>query len=86
MKKITSLVFVMMVFLTSFTNHAQSSNTTVAAATNVAFAPLEKNRIPHNMLLDYGMELIDITKYDGVLRTDNYVSPGVYKDTYSTLV
>tara|TARA_R110000868_G_scaffold20240_2_gene85987 strand:- start:200 stop:817 length:618 start_codon:yes stop_codon:yes gene_type:complete len=32
------------------------------------------------------MELIDITKYDGVLRTDNYVSPGVYKDTYSTLV
>ena len=41
---------------------SQSSNTTVATATNTAFAPLEKNRIPYNMLLDFGIELIDITK------------------------
>lgn len=61
---------------------AQSSNTSVATAINTAFAPLEKNRVPYNMLLDYGIELIYITKYDGVLRSDNYVSPGVYKHTY----
>jgi len=65
---------------------AQSSDTSVATAVNVAFAPLEKNRVPYSILLDYGMELIDITKYDGVLRSDNYVNPVVYKDAYSTLV
>ncbi|WP_139254438.1 hypothetical protein [Maribacter dokdonensis] len=66
MNKTTFVIFVMMVILDTYTISSQTSNTTVATATNVAFAPLEKNRIPNNILLDYGMELIDITKYDGV--------------------
>lgn len=86
MKKNYSVVFVMMVLLSFPSLKAQTADTSVATATNAIFAPLEKNRIPYNMLLDYGIELIDITKYDGVLRTDNYVNAGVYKDTYSTLV
>ena len=77
MQKITSVIFVMMVFLVTLAISAKSSNTTVANAINATFAPLEKNRIPNNILFDYGMELIDITKYDGVLCADNYVNPGV---------
>lgn len=53
---------------------------------NSIFGPLEKNRIPNNILLDYGIEFIDISKYDGVLRTDNYINTPVYKDTYNSLV
>ena len=86
MKKTCTVVFVTMVLLSLSYLSAQTTDTSVATATNTIFAPLEKNRIPHNILLDYGIEFIDITKYDGVLRTDNYVDNGVYKDTYSTLV
>lgn len=86
MKTSYFLLFLICTLLVSKTITAQSSDTSVASAVNVAFAPLEKNRIPYNILLDYGMELIDITKYDGVLRPDNYVNPVVYKDTYGTLV
>ena len=68
MNKTTFVIFVMMVFLVTLTTFSQSSNTTVATATSATFTPLEKNRIPNNILLDFGMELIDITKYDGVLR------------------
>ena len=65
---------------------AQTVNTSVASQMNTIFGPLEKNRIPNNILLDYGIEFIDISKYDGVLRTDNYISTPVYKDTYNSLV
>ncbi len=86
MKTSYFITFLFCALLGSKTITAQSSDTSVASAVNVAFAPLEKNRVPYNILLDYGMELIDITKYDGVLRPDNYVNPVVYKDTYGTLV
>lgn len=66
--------------------HAQSINTTVASSINNVFSPLEKKRIPHNILLDYGIEFIDISKYDGVLLTDNHTSISMYKDLYNTLV
>lgn len=67
-------------------SHAQTIDTSVANATNTVFAPLEKHRIPYNILLDYGIEFIDISKYDGVLRSDNYTSTVMYKDMYTTLV
>ena len=34
----------------------QNVNTSLAADINAKFAPLEKNRIPHNILLDYGFD------------------------------
>ncbi len=81
MKKTFAVVSVTMVLSYLSPSVAQTTDTSVATATNTIFAPLEKNRIPHSILLDYGIELIDITKYDGVLRTDNYVDRGVYRDT-----
>ncbi|AXT18636.1 T9SS C-terminal target domain-containing protein [Flavobacteriaceae bacterium AU392] len=64
----------------------QTVNTTLATEIEDRFSLLEKNRIPHNILLDYGIEFIDISKYDGVLRNDNHTSKSMYLETYNTIV
>lgn len=66
--------------------YAQNINTTLAADINVKFAPLEKNRIPHNILLDYGFDLIDVPQFDGVLRTNNYIDVERYNLIYNSIV
>jgi hypothetical protein len=86
MKKPLLLQFFVLCTLIADSAFGQSVNTEVATSINNIFGPLEKNRIHHNILLDMGMELIDINKYDGVLRSDNYASFGLYKDTYSTII
>jgi hypothetical protein len=63
---------------------AQNINTSLAADINAKFAPLEKNRIPHNILLDYGFDLIDVTQFDGVLRTNNYIDVERYNLIYNS--
>jgi hypothetical protein len=65
---------------------AQTVNTSVASDVNTVLSLLEKNRIPHNILIDYGFDFIDITQYDGVLQTNNYMTIGNYKEIYNTLV
>lgn len=65
---------------------AQNINTSLAADINAKFAPLEKNRIPHNILLDYGFDLIDVTQFDGVLRTNNYIDVERYNLIYNSIV
>ena len=65
---------------------AQNINTSLAADINAKFAPLEKNRIPHNILLDYGFDLIDVTQFDGVLRTNNYMDVERYNLIYNSIV
>lgn len=83
-----TLKCVLFTMLFSFTINvnAQTVNTTVASDVNTVFSLLEKNRIPHDILIDYGYDFIDITQYDGVLQTDNYMSIGSYKEIYNTLV
>ena len=65
---------------------AQNINTSLAADINAKFALLEKNRIPHNILLDYGFDLIDVTQFDGVLRTNNYIDVERYNLIYNSIV
>lgn len=65
---------------------SQTVNKGIAQETNTIFGPLEKNRIPHHILLDYGIEFIDISKYDGILRSENYLSVVTHKDIYNTIV
>jgi len=66
--------------------NAQNINTTLAAEINAKFAPLEKNRIPFNILLDYGFDLIDVNNFDGVLRTNNYIDTERYNLIYNSMV
>ncbi len=83
MKKYT---FITLFSLVSHFVNAQNINTTLAADINAKFAPLEKNRIPHNILLDYGFDLIDVTQFDGVLRTNNYIDVERYNLIYNSIV
>ncbi|WP_289023768.1 T9SS type A sorting domain-containing protein [uncultured Salegentibacter sp.] len=64
---------------------SQTVNTTVASEINDVFSQLDKNRIPHDLLLDYGIEFIDITQYDGSLNNDNYMGVSAYQDIYKTI-
>lgn len=70
----------------SYFTTAQNINTSLAADINAKFAPLEKNRIPHNILLDYGFDLIDVAQFDGVLRTNNYIDVERYNLVYNSIV
>lgn len=57
-----------------FTMPGQTVNTGFAQDINNRFSLLEKNRVPHHILLDYGFDIIDATKFEGVLRSDNYMT------------
>lgn len=53
---------------------------------NYIFQPLEKNRVPTGFLLDYAIDLVDLTQYDGSILTDsNYVSLTTYEDILHSL-
>ena len=52
---------------------------------NYVFAPLEKNRVPTGLLLDYAMEFADLKSYNGVLTDSNKVNAGLLIDIYSTV-
>ncbi|WP_040279308.1 T9SS type A sorting domain-containing protein [Psychroserpens damuponensis] len=80
-----SLFGLVLLFFTTSTK-AQTINTTLAQDINNVFSLLEKNRIPHNILLDYGFDRIDVASFDGVLRTDNYIGLERYGQIYNALV
>ena len=93
MKKFTITALFMLIFQFGITQTinmqnrvAQNVNTSLAADINAKFAPLEKNRIPHNILLDYGFDLTDVTQFDGVLRTNNYVDTERYNLIYNSII
>ena len=69
-----------------FTMSGQTVNTSVAQDVNNKFSLLEKNRVPHHILLDYGFDIIDATKFDGVLRSDNYMTIGTFNQLFKTIV
>ncbi len=58
----------------------------VANQTNQVFAGLDKNKIPHSMLLDYGYDFVDVPNYDGVLRENNHIVPSTYRNLYNSVV
>jgi len=73
-------------FFLSTLSFAQEVNTEFAQRMNHAFAQLEKNRVPHKLLLDYAMEFTHLPAYNGVLTNDNYTHTGTYKAIYNTLL
>lgn len=81
-----NIIFTALIMLVFGFGYAQNVNTTLAADINVKFAPLEKNRIPFNILLDYGFDLIDVNNFDGVLRANNYIDTERYNLIYNSMV
>ena len=66
--------------------HSQNINTSLASDINQKFSLLEKNRIPNHILLDYGFDLIDVSQFDGVLRSTNYLDIERYNLIYNSIV
>jgi hypothetical protein len=50
------------------------------------FEPLDKTKIPHNILLDYGMEFTNILVYNGMLSDSTYSDVETIKQIYNTLL
>ena len=61
-------------------------NTEFAEKINHIFEPLEKERVPHGLLLDYAFEFTDLAAYNGNVTDTNAVHLGIYKEIYNTLL
>ena len=56
----------------SISSSAQDeTNTEFINRMNYVFSPLEKNRVPNGLLLDYAMEFADLKSYTGTLTDSN---------------
>lgn len=76
------LVFI----LNSLFASAQTINTNFATQTNATFQNLDKSRIPHKLLVDYGMEFTALSGYNGTLTAENFVHQGNLTEIYNTLL
>ena len=83
MKKFSLFLFLVFVSLMA---HAQQEISTAyaTAATNI-FAPLDKTRIPHKVLLDFGFEYTNLKAFNGVLSDSTIVDAPTLKHIYNTL-
>lgn len=76
----------LLLFLATLTTYAQTEiDTQWATEINNVFQNIEKNRIPHGILLDYAMEFTDIPSYKGNLTDSTYIDVGVLSNIYKTL-
>jgi len=82
-----SFTLYLFTFLCCLSANAQLHvNLEVADQTNQVFGGLDKSKIPHDMLLDYGYDFVDVPNYDGVLRDNNFIVPSVYRTLYNSVV
>ncbi len=63
----------------------QEISTAYATETTNMFGPLDKNRIPHKVLLDYGFEYTNLKAFNGTLADSTVVDAPTLKHIYNTL-
>ena len=63
----------------------QEISTAYATQATNMFAPLDKNRIPHKVLLDYGFEYTNLKAYNGTLSDSTVVDVPTLKHIYNTI-
>jgi len=69
-----------------FNVNAQTEiNTSFAEQMNTVFSDLDKTKIPHGILLDYGMEFTSVEAFDGILSDSTAVNSSVFSTIYKTL-
>ncbi len=64
----------------------QQNNTSFKTQMEYTFQNLEKNRVPHGILLDFGMEFTNVPAFNGTLTDSTYVTPSSLKQIYNTLL
>ncbi|TXD81046.1 hypothetical protein ESY86_19485 [Subsaximicrobium wynnwilliamsii] len=56
-------VVLIVLFFNSITLDAQQANTDFANQMNTIFQNLDKNRLPHGILTDFGLDYVDLLSY-----------------------
>lgn len=82
-KYIFSLFFAMLSF---FSVAQQVNNTEFKTKTLQVFQNLDKNRVPHGILLDFGMEFTNLQAFNGTLTDSTYTTTQKLSDIYKTLL
>ncbi len=77
---------VIFLFFSVFALAQKEINTEFATKMNLAFQPLEKNRVPFGLLKDQAFEFTELDAYNGVVTDSNYVTPVCIKQIYNTLL
>lgn len=72
--------------LTSTFYAQQVNNTEFKTKTLQVFQNLDKNSIPHGILLDFGMEFTNLQAFNGTLTDSTYTSSQTITDIYKTLL
>lgn len=83
MKTIYALLFT---FCFVIITNAQQANTDFANQMNSIFQHLDKNRVPHGILTDFGLEYVDLGGYDGNLSNENHTSRTTVHESFYTLI
>ena len=72
--------------LTSTFYAQQQNNTEFKTKTLQVFQNLDKNRVPHGILLDFGMEFTNLQVFNGTLTDSTYTNSQTMSDIYKTLL
>lgn len=81
--RIAALIILCPFFFLSFAQ--DEVNTEFINRMNYIFSPLEKNRVPNGLLLDYSMEFTELKNYNGILTDSNKLSADILREIYSTV-
>ena len=73
MKKYYYIIFISLT-LTSSLCAQQVFNTEFKTKTLQVFQNLDKNRVPHGILLDFGMEFTNLQAFNGTLSDSTYTT------------
>jgi len=73
-------------FLSSISYSQQVNNTEFKTKTLQVFQNLDKNRIPHGILLDFGMEFTNLKAFNGTLTDSTFTTSQTMSDIYKTLL
>ncbi|WP_445721702.1 T9SS type A sorting domain-containing protein [Flavobacterium sp.] len=73
-------------FLVSTLQAQQQINTEFKTKTLQVFQNLDQNRVPHGILLDFGMEFTNLQAFNGTLTDSTYTNSQTLSDIYKTLL
>ncbi len=81
-------IIVSLCFITamSFTSAQTETNTSFADQMNTVFSTIDKTKVPHGILLDYGMDFTNVNAYNGTLTDSTYSNMIRLKQIYNTLL
>ena len=73
-------------FLTTLSYSQQVTNTEFKTKTLQVFQNLDKNKIPHGILLDFEMEFTNLKVFNGTLTDSTFTTSQTMSDIYKTII